>query len=133
MVFGGQKCDTFPEISQFERNSSSAGSRHFRLTRYSAGMKYITFARFGLTVLLSLILLTGGQVFANIAGGGTNGPSVTLTDNGDGTVTIANGTVSIHCNKSSAVIDQINYTFNNSGSVQTLNLVSGNSNGGKLY
>ena len=73
------------------------------------------------------------SAFANIPGGGTGtGANVTLTDNG-GTVTIANGIVSILCTKSGATINQINYTFNNSGSSQTLNLLSGGNNGGQLY
>ena len=70
--------------------------------------------------------------FANTPGGGTNGPNVTLTDNGT-TVTMANGTMSIVITKSSAQIGTINYTFNNTGSSRTLNLVSGNPNGGKFY
>src|SRR5215471_223771 len=82
---------------------------------------------------LAGFLFASNSVFANIPGGGTNGPNVTLTDNGDGTVTMANGTVSIHFNKSSAVVDQINYTFNNTGGSQTLNLLSGGTQGGKLY
>jgi autotransporter-associated beta strand protein len=74
------------------------------------------------------------NVLANLPGGGTGtGANVTLVDNGDGTVTMANGIISIHINKTSAVIDQINYTFNNTGSSQTLNVVSGNPNGGQLY
>src|SRR5579871_1862200 len=122
--------------STFERYTSIRCFNQIPLTPYlpRAGMKTPTSMRPRLTILLSFILLLmGSRVFANIPGGGTNGPSVTLTDNGDGTVTIANGTVSIHCNKSSAVIDQINYTFNNAGTVQTLNLVSGNPNTGRLY
>jgi rhamnogalacturonan endolyase len=83
--------------------------------------------------LAALALFSETALFANVAGGGTNGPNVTLTDNNDGTVTMANGIVSIHCNKSSAVIDQINYTFNNSGSAQTLNVLSGGNSGGQLY
>jgi fibronectin type 3 domain-containing protein len=71
---------------------------------------------------------------ANLPGGGTGaGPNVTLTDNGNGTVTLANGIVSIVCNKTSGVIGQINYTFNNTGSSQTLNLLAGGHNGGQLY
>ena len=70
---------------------------------------------------------------ANLPGGGTGtGPSVTVTDNGT-TVTIANGIVSILCTKSGATIDQINYTYNNGGGTQTLNLLSGGNNGGQLY
>ena len=79
-----------------------------------------------------MLLLSAVSVFANLPGGGTNGTNVTLTDNGT-TVTMANGIVSITFTKTSAQISTINYTFNNTGSSQTLNLVSGNSNGGKLY
>jgi len=40
---------------------------------------------------VALLLLRGLSVpvFANLLGGGTNGASVTLTDNGDGTVTMS--------------------------------------------
>ena len=62
-----------------------------------------------------LLLLPAMPLFANVPGGGTNGASVSLTDNGDGTVTMANGIVSIHLNKSSGVIDVFNYTFKNIG------------------
>ena len=46
---------------------------------------------------------------------------VTITDNGT-TVTMANGIVAIVITKTSAEIDTINYTFNNTGSSRTLNL-----------
>ncbi len=72
-------------------------------------------------------------VFANIPGGGTNGANVTLTDNGDGTVTMANGIASIHLNKSSGAIDVFNYTFKNSASTQTVNMFGGGYSGGKFY
>jgi len=78
------------------------------------------------------LLLASIHVFANVPGGGTNGPNVTLVDSGS-TVTIGNGIVSIVVTKSSGQIGTINYTFNNTGTPQTLNLVSGNPNGGKLY
>jgi len=84
-------------------------------------------------LVLGSLLLSATGLLANVPGGGTNGPNVTLTDNGNGTVTMANGIISIRIGKTSAVIDQINYTFNNTGSPQTLNLVSGNPNGGQLY
>jgi rhamnogalacturonan endolyase len=75
-----------------------------------------------------------GSARANLPGGGTGtGPDVTLTDNGDGTVTMSNGIVAIHIGKTSAVIDQINYTFNNTGTSQTLNVLSGGTQGGQLY
>ena len=82
-------------------------------------------------LILQLLCL---PAMANIPGGGTGtGANVTLVDNGDGTVSMSNGIVSIHINKSSAVIDQINYTFNNTGSAQTLNVLSGGTQGGQLY
>ena len=78
-------------------------------------------------------MLTMNPAFANIPGGGTGaGANVTLTDSGS-TVTLANGIVSIVCTKSSAQIGTINYTYNNGGGTQTINVLSGNSNGGKLY
>jgi fibronectin type 3 domain-containing protein len=83
--------------------------------------------------LMALVFFAGATAaFANLPGGGTNGINVTLTDNGS-TVTMNNGIMSIVCNKSSGQVTTINYTFNNTGSSQTLNLISGNSNGGKLY
>src|SRR5271170_402974 len=72
--------------------------------------------------------------FGNIPGGGTGpGAAVTIVNNGNGTVTMANGIVSIVCSTSGAVINQINYTYNNGGGTQTMNLLSGGDNGGQLY
>ena len=72
-------------------------------------------------------------VYANLPGGGNGaGANVTLTDSGT-TVTMNNGIIAIIFTKSSGQISTINYTFNNGGGSQTLNLVAGNSNGGKLY
>ena len=80
-------------------------------------------------LLLSII-----SAVANIPGGGTGtGPAVTVTDNGDGTVTMANGTVSIHIVKSGASINQINYTYNNGGGTQTQQLLAGGKDGGEFY
>ena len=74
------------------------------------------------------------QIRANLPGGGTGtGANVTLTDNGNGTVTMANGIISILIDKSAANVNQINYTFNNNGSTQTLNVLAGGNNGGQLY
>src|SRR5262249_59113833 len=73
------------------------------------------------------------RFIVKIPGGGTGtGIDVTLVDNGS-TVTIANGIVSILCTKAGATIDQINYTYNNGGGTQTINLLSGGNNGGQLY
>ncbi len=88
-------------------------------------------------MVLGLLLGCGSGLFpqsllANVAGGGTNGPNVTLTDNGS-TVTLANGIVSLVCTKSGATINAINYTYNNGGGSQTRQLLSGGTDGGKLY
>ena len=89
--------------------------------------------RFFLFGLLAAWLLAASSVFANIPGGGTGtGTNVTLTSTST-TATMSNGIVSILCTKSGATINQINYTFNNTGSSQTLNLLSGGNNGGQLY
>jgi hypothetical protein len=68
---------------------------------------------------------------ANISGGGTGtGANIILTStSASSTATMSNGIVSIVIAKSSAQIT----TINNTGSNQTLNLLSGNPNGGKLY
>jgi autotransporter-associated beta strand protein len=86
-------------------------------------------------VLLCLLVWGPGtyQASGNVPGGGTGtGPNVGLVDNGS-SVTISNGIISILCTKSGATIDQINYTYNNGGGTQTINLLSGNPNGGQLY
>ncbi|MDR3457899.1 MAG: polysaccharide lyase family protein [Verrucomicrobiae bacterium] len=86
------------------------------------------------TGLLLGLALVVGPVFANVPGGGTGtGPNVTLVDNGNGTVTMANGIVSILIDKTSANVDQMNYTYNNNGSTQTVNVLAGGNNGGQLY
>jgi hypothetical protein len=73
-------------------------------------------------------------VLGNIPGGGTGtGQAVTLVDNGNGTVTMANGIVSVLITKANANITQINYTYNNGGGTQTQQLLSGGYSGGKLY
>jgi rhamnogalacturonan endolyase len=51
---------------------------------------------------------------ANIPGGGTgSGPAVTVTDNGDGTVTLANGIASILIVKKTGRLNALFYTHNN--------------------
>jgi len=85
--------------------------------------------------LIALFWLAfASAALANLPGGGTGtGASVTLVDNGNGTVTMANGIVSIVFTKTGAQINNIYYTYNNTGSTATTDLVAGNSNGGKLY
>jgi fibronectin type 3 domain-containing protein len=71
---------------------------------------------------------------ANIPGGGTGtGANVTLVNNNNGTVTMSNGILSILVTTAGATVNQINYTFNNTGSNQTLQILSGGKNGGQLY
>jgi autotransporter-associated beta strand protein len=82
---------------------------------------------------LAVLPFAVGSVFANIPGGGTGtGPSVTLVDNGS-TVTVGNGIVSIVCIKSSAVLSQINYAYNNSGATVTNQLLLNGKDGGEFY
>jgi hypothetical protein len=83
-------------------------------------------------LVVAVVMAASFHAYANIPGGGTGtGPNVTLVDNGS--VTIGNGIVSIVCAKSGATINQINYTYNNGGGPQTINLLSGGNNGGRLY
>ena len=85
------------------------------------------------TLCLCAWLLAASPLFANYPGG-TNGSTtpVTLTESG-GNATMANGIVSIVCATGQAQINNITYTFNNSGSTQNLQLLSGGNQGGKLY
>src|SRR5215469_1696805 len=74
------------------------------------------------------------SALANIPGGGNGtGPNVTLVNNGNGTVTIANGLVSILCTTSGGSITQINYTYNNGSGTVTNQLLANGTQGGKLY
>jgi fibronectin type 3 domain-containing protein len=83
-----------------------------------------------LTILFGCLF--GLSAFANVPGGGTNGPNVTLTDNGS-TVTLANGTVSIVVTKADASIHQIYYTYNNGAGAVTNQLLANGYSGGKFY
>ncbi len=75
------------------------------------------------TLLGAAVLALGchpGSARANIPGGGTgSGANVTLVDNGDGTVTVANGIVAINIGKANARLNSVKYTYNNNGSTQT--------------
>jgi autotransporter-associated beta strand protein len=70
---------------------------------------------------LALALLAGAaSVRANIPGGGTGtGPNVTVVNNGDGTVTLANGIISLVITTNNSFISKIYYTYNNSGTIVT--------------
>jgi rhamnogalacturonan endolyase len=69
----------------------------------------------------------------NPGGGNGTGPAVTLVNNGNGTVTMANGIVSIVCSTAGATINQIYYTYNNSGTTITNQLLANGTDGGELY
>jgi rhamnogalacturonan endolyase len=59
---------------------------------------------------LSAFMFTAEPTFANIPGGGDGtGPNVTLVNNGDGTVTMANGVVTAQIKISTAQILQLTY------------------------
>jgi autotransporter-associated beta strand protein len=83
---------------------------------------------------LAGLLLAAQPALANLPGGGTgSGPAVTLVNNGNGTVTMANGIVSILCTTASATLNQINYTYNNGSGPVTNLLLSGGKDGGEFY
>jgi rhamnogalacturonan endolyase len=71
--------------------------------------------------LLALVIVSVPQLAsANVAGGGTGqGPDVTVVDHHDGTVTLANGIVSIVIDTKKARLDAITYTHKNNGSART--------------
>ena len=80
--------------------------------------------------LLVLLLATGIHGFkaakANLPGGGTGaGPDVTVTDNGNGTVTMANGIVSIVIVKKTSRLNEVTYTYDRGGKPQTSPMLLG--------
>jgi rhamnogalacturonan endolyase len=85
-------------------------------------------------ILVVIILSHAPTVRANVPGGivgGTTAP-VTVTDNGS-TVTVANGIVQIVCTKSGAVLNQINYTYNNGSGTKTKQMLLNGKDGGEFY
>jgi autotransporter-associated beta strand protein len=100
--------------------------------------KYIPFTMRSLLYKLAIALLflsSAFVAFAKIPGGGDGtGPNVAIiVNNGNGTVTMSNGIVSILCTTAGATINQINYTYNNSGTTVTTPLLNGGTDGGMLY
>ena len=80
------------------------------------------------------LLFSTFPVWANLPGGGTGtGAAVTLVNNGNGTATMANGIVSIVITTGNANLQQIYYTYNNSGTPVTNQMLAGGYAGGKLY
>ena len=79
-----------------------------------------------LLALLAAMLLTPGAALANLAGGTAgSGPDVTVKDNGDGTVTLANGIVAIVIVKDRARLNSVTYTYNNGGAPKTTEVLRG--------
>ena len=82
-----------------------------------------------LSLLISLpvaLFFISLSAWANLPGGGTGkGPDVTVKDNGDGTVTMANGIVSIVIVKATSRLNSVTYTYNNRGAPQTREMLLG--------
>ena len=78
-----------------------------------------------LSALLALLFVPATAA-ANRPGGGTGaGPDVTVTDNGDGTVTMANGIVSIVIVKKTSRLNEVAYTYDRGGKPQTTQMLQG--------
>ncbi len=79
-----------------------------------------------LILLAAVVFICANTAQAeNIPGGGTGkGPDVTVTDNGDGTVSMANGVVSIVIVKATSRLNAVTYTYNN-GAPQTSQMLQG--------
>ncbi len=66
------------------------------------------------------------DALSNVAGGGTgSGPNVTVTDNNDGTVTLANGIASIVIVKKTGRLNSLTYTYTSEGTTKTAETLSG--------
>ena len=78
-------------------------------------------------ILLNVALfLSANIVCANVPGGGTGtGPNVTVTDNGDDTVTMTNDIASIVIVKKTGRLNSVAYTYNNDGTSKTCETLSG--------
>ena len=84
-------------------------------------------------IFLSVLFFASAPLLLANYPGGTNGSTTPVTISGSGTVTMANGIVSLTINTSAAQITAINYTYNNSGSTTTTQLLSGGTDGGEFY
>ncbi len=79
-------------------------------------------------LILLVFALTFGpaEAYANSAGGGRgSGRAVRATDNDDGTVTMANGLVSIVIVKKTGRLNAVSYTHKNDGQAQTSQILQG--------
>jgi rhamnogalacturonan endolyase len=79
-----------------------------------------------LTLLLTAGINGPAAAGENRPGGGTGeGPDVTVIDNGDGTVTMANGIVSIVIVKKTSRLNEVTYTCDRGGKRQTIPMLLG--------
>ena len=79
-----------------------------------------------LIFLSSVISFSPDIASANTAADGSGaGPNVTVTDNGDDTVTMANGIASIVVVKKTGRLNSVAYTYNNDGTTKTSETLSG--------
>jgi hypothetical protein len=77
-------------------------------------------------ILVIAIWVRPERAAANTAADGTGaGPNVTVTDNGDDTVTMANGIASIVIVKKSGRLNSATYTYNNDGTSDICETLSG--------
>lgn len=85
------------------------------------------FKRLSLLISLSVaVSFCPTTASANTPGGGKGtGPNVTVMDHGDGTVTMANGIVSIVIATESSRLNSVTYTYDNSGTPQTREILLG--------
>ena len=81
---------------------------------------------FLLTLLGIALVFSPDMTSANVAADGTGaGPNVTVTDNGDDTVTMTNGIASIVIVKKTGRLNSVAYTYNNDGTPKTSETLSG--------
>lgn len=82
-----------------------------------------------------LVALLPRLASANVAGGGGDGADVTVIDHHDGTVTLANGIVSIVIDTTKARLDRVTYTHQNDGKQRTSEILlpSGKGRGQYYY
>jgi rhamnogalacturonan endolyase len=86
-------------------------------------------------ICLTLLACAAGAVLGGpLPGGGTGtGPPVAVVSNGNGTMTMSNGIVSLLINTAGAQITQINYTYNNGSGTRTTQMLNNGTDGGELY
>ena len=80
-----------------------------------------------LLLLLNVAFAISSHIaLANTAADGTGtGPNVTVTDNGDDTVTMSNGLASIVIVKKTGRLNSVTYTYNSDGTTKTCETLSG--------